>query len=111
MPDWVIVVIVIAAVIVLAVIAFAVSKRARAKNEERQREKAIEQRNRRRTRHRDPAADGAQRQAEHAKVRPIIAVTNELRIRGTQYLLEAAIAAGASRLLAQSYTGRPMVWF
>ncbi|MBA3350456.1 MAG: NAD(P)H-binding protein [Actinobacteria bacterium] len=39
------------------------------------------------------------------------AVTNELRIRGTQYLLEAAIAAGASRLLAQSYTGRPMVWF
>lgn len=35
------------------------------------------------------------------------ATTNELRTRGTRYLLEAAGAAGASRFLAQSFTGWP----
>jgi 2-alkyl-3-oxoalkanoate reductase len=33
------------------------------------------------------------------------AVTNELRIRGTDYLLEAARQAGARRFIAQSYVG------
>jgi 2-alkyl-3-oxoalkanoate reductase len=35
------------------------------------------------------------------------AVTNELRTRGTEYLLEAAQAAGARSLIAQSFTGWP----
>jgi hypothetical protein len=33
------------------------------------------------------------------------AVTNELRTRGTDYLLEAARLAGARRFIAQSFTG------
>jgi 2-alkyl-3-oxoalkanoate reductase len=33
--------------------------------------------------------------------------TNELRTRGTDYLLRAASQAGARRLIAQSYTGWP----
>jgi nucleoside-diphosphate-sugar epimerase len=35
------------------------------------------------------------------------AVTNELRRRGTDYLLEAARAAGTRRFIAQSFTGWP----
>jgi len=35
------------------------------------------------------------------------AVTNQLRTRGTDYLLEAARAAGTPRLIAQSFTGWP----
>lgn len=35
------------------------------------------------------------------------AVTNELRARGTDYLLEAARAAGTRRVIAQSFTGWP----
>jgi nucleoside-diphosphate-sugar epimerase len=35
------------------------------------------------------------------------AVTNELRTRGTDLLLAAAVAAGAKRFIAQSYTGWP----
>jgi nucleoside-diphosphate-sugar epimerase len=35
------------------------------------------------------------------------AVTNRLRTEGTDYLLEGARAAGAKRLVAQSYTGWP----
>jgi 2-alkyl-3-oxoalkanoate reductase len=35
------------------------------------------------------------------------AATNRLRTEGTQYLLSAALAAGASRFLAQSYAGWP----
>jgi 2-alkyl-3-oxoalkanoate reductase len=35
------------------------------------------------------------------------AVTNELRTRGTEYLLEAAQAAGARAFIAQSFTGWP----
>ena len=35
------------------------------------------------------------------------AVTNELRTKGTDYLLEAAVAAGVSRVVAQGYTGWP----
>jgi nucleoside-diphosphate-sugar epimerase len=35
------------------------------------------------------------------------AVTNELRTRGTDYLLEAAQQAGATRFIAQSYTNWP----
>ena len=35
------------------------------------------------------------------------AVTNELRSRGTDYLLEAARAAGTRRFIAQSFTGWP----
>jgi len=35
------------------------------------------------------------------------AVTNELRTRGTDYLLEAARAAGTARVIAQSFTGWP----
>lgn len=34
-------------------------------------------------------------------------VTNELRTRGTDYLLEAANAAGTRRVIAQSFTGWP----
>ncbi len=37
------------------------------------------------------------------------AVTNELRTRGTDYLLEAGRAAGASRFIAQSFTGWPNI--
>ncbi|MGE5286222.1 MAG: NAD-dependent epimerase/dehydratase family protein [Micromonosporaceae bacterium] len=37
------------------------------------------------------------------------AVTNELRTRGTDYLLEAARAAGVRRFIAQSYTGVPNI--
>lgn len=37
------------------------------------------------------------------------AVTNELRTRGTGYLLEAARAAGAGRFIAQSFTGWPNI--
>jgi nucleoside-diphosphate-sugar epimerase len=37
------------------------------------------------------------------------AVTNELRTRGTDYLLEAGRAAGAGRLIAQSFTGWPNI--
>lgn len=36
-----------------------------------------------------------------------LAVTNELRTRGTEYLLEAAQAAGARAFIAQSFTGWP----
>jgi len=35
------------------------------------------------------------------------AVTNELRTKGTDYLLEAAAAAGVRRVVAQGYTGWP----
>src|ERR1700679_3740935 len=35
------------------------------------------------------------------------AVTNELRTRGTDYLLEAARVAGTRRVIAQSFTGWP----
>jgi 2-alkyl-3-oxoalkanoate reductase len=35
------------------------------------------------------------------------AVTNELRTKGTEYLLEGARAAGARRLIVQSYAGWP----
>jgi len=35
------------------------------------------------------------------------AVTNQLRMRGTDYLLEAARAAGTRRVIAQSFTGWP----
>ncbi|HEY0719510.1 MAG TPA: NAD(P)-dependent oxidoreductase [Streptosporangiaceae bacterium] len=35
------------------------------------------------------------------------AVTNQLRTRGTDYLLEAARAAGTQRFIAQSFTGWP----
>lgn len=35
------------------------------------------------------------------------AVTNQLRIKGTEYLVEAALASGVRRLIAQSYTGWP----
>ncbi len=37
------------------------------------------------------------------------AVTNELRTKGTDYLLAAAEAAGARRFVAQSYTGWPNI--
>jgi nucleoside-diphosphate-sugar epimerase len=37
------------------------------------------------------------------------AVTNELRKKGTDYLLSAAEAAGARRFVAQSYTGWPNI--
>ena len=37
------------------------------------------------------------------------AVTNELRTRGTDYLLEAGRAAGAGRFIAQSFTGWPNI--
>jgi nucleoside-diphosphate-sugar epimerase len=37
----------------------------------------------------------------------VFAGTNELRTRGTQYLIEAARAAGTRRFIAQSYTGWP----
>ncbi len=33
--------------------------------------------------------------------------TNDLRTKGTDYLLEAAVASGARRLVAQSYAGWP----
>ncbi len=35
------------------------------------------------------------------------AVTNQLRMRGTDYLLDAARAAGTQRVIAQSFTGWP----
>ncbi|HYZ53940.1 MAG TPA: NAD(P)-dependent oxidoreductase [Streptosporangiaceae bacterium] len=37
------------------------------------------------------------------------AVTNELRTRGTDYLLEAGRATGAGRFIAQSFTGWPNI--
>jgi nucleoside-diphosphate-sugar epimerase len=37
------------------------------------------------------------------------AVTNELRTRGTDYLLAAAEASGARRLIAQGFTGWPNI--
>ena len=39
----------------------------------------------------------------------VFAVTNELRTRGTDNLLEAARAAGAGRFIAQSFTGWPNI--
>ena len=39
----------------------------------------------------------------------MFAVTNELRTRGTDNLLEAARAAGAGRFIAQSFTGWPNI--
>ena len=35
----------------------------------------------------------------------MFAVTNKLRTAGTDHLLAAAVAAGARRFIAQSYTG------
>jgi nucleoside-diphosphate-sugar epimerase len=43
------------------------------------------------------------------KVDQELAVTNRLRTEGTQYLLDAARAAGVRRFVAQSYTGWPNV--
>jgi nucleoside-diphosphate-sugar epimerase len=37
----------------------------------------------------------------------VFAATNELRTRGTDHLLEAAVSAGTRRIIAQGYTGWP----
>ncbi len=52
-------------------------------------------------------ADGASRPADLRRFDRSFAETNELRTRGTDLLLEAARAVGATRFLAQSYTGWP----
>ena len=43
------------------------------------------------------------------KLDQVFAVTNELRTRGTDNLLEAARSAGARRFIAQSFTGWPNI--
>lgn len=45
--------------------------------------------------------------ADFANIDRSFAATNELRTKGLDYLLDAAIAAGAGRFVAQSFTGWP----